>query len=129
MALKDLVARLKSQGAVTAVTSEKLQPLQKNPNVFNGVTAVTAVTAVFVDTPSKNRVEATGEAANDPAPEPPTHPKDWNELADAYNRHHFKCAVCIAAGKGYGLRCGVGAALWRAYAEYMPGTPAPLDKT
>lgn len=59
------------------------------------------------------------QAANDPignpAPEPPTHTGDWRELADAYNRHHFKCAVCIAAGKGYGLRCGAGAALWSAY--------------
>ncbi len=42
---------------------------------------------------------------------------DWRELARAYHRHHWNCRTCIAAGKGYGLRCGVGAALWRAYAE------------
>ena len=57
------------------------------------------------------------QAANDPAPEPTADPKDWRELAQAYNAHHFKCAVCIAAGRGavYGLRCGTGAALWNAY--------------
>ena len=57
------------------------------------------------------------QAANDPAPEPPTSPNDWHELATAYHRHHFDCPICIAAGRGaqYGLRCGVGAALWGSY--------------
>ena len=57
------------------------------------------------------------QAANDPAPEPPSDPEAWRELAKAYHRHHFGCIFCIAAGRGsgYGLRCGVGAALWRAY--------------
>ena len=41
----------------------------------------------------------------------------WKELATAYHSHHFGCHVCIAAGRGsrFGLRCGVGAALWYAY--------------
>jgi len=42
---------------------------------------------------------------------------DWRPLATAYNRHHFACPTCIASGKGYGLRCGVGASLWIAYSE------------
>jgi len=44
-------------------------------------------------------------------------PNDWRELATAYHLHHFKCVVCIAAGRGagYGPRCGAGAALWVAY--------------
>ena len=52
-------------------------------------------------------------------PEPPTDPNAWRELAAAYHRHHFKCPVCIAAGRGagYGLRCGVGAALWTTYSD------------
>ena len=67
-------------------------------------------------------------AANDPtsseqhdlesaAPELPADPDAWRELAQAYYRHHFACHVCIAAGRGtrYGLRCGVGVALWQAY--------------
>ena len=44
---------------------------------------------------------------------------DWHALDAAYLAHHFNCPACIAAGRGsrYGLRCGVGAALWRAYSE------------
>jgi hypothetical protein len=61
------------------------------------------------------------QAANDPAPasaEPPA-PNDWRELAAAYHLHHFKCVVCIAAGRGAGCgpRCGAGTALWRAYQD------------
>ncbi len=50
-------------------------------------------------------------------PEPPADPGAWRELADAYHTHHFKCPTCQAAGRGtqYGLRCGVGAALWITY--------------
>ena len=72
------------------------------------------------------------EAVNDPAsiqPPAPTTPAKppkqtfmenadtWRELDRAYQAHHFKCPVCIAAGRGagYGLRCGVGAALWTSY--------------
>jgi hypothetical protein len=42
---------------------------------------------------------------------------DWHTLDAAYLAHHFNCPTCIAAGRGirYGLRCGTGAALWRAY--------------
>ena len=59
-------------------------------------------------------------AANDAAshaPDPPDDPQDWKELAAAYHVHHFNCPTCIAAGRRsrYGLRCGTGAALWRAY--------------
>lgn len=44
------------------------------------------------------------------------------ELDRAYQRHHWKCPTCIAAGKGYGLRCGAGTALWAAYQERDLGT-------
>ncbi len=42
---------------------------------------------------------------------------DWHALDAAYLAHHFNCPTCLAAGRGsrYGLRCGTGAALWRAY--------------
>ena len=49
---------------------------------------------------------------------------DWHALDAAYLAHHFNCPTCIAAGRGsrYGLRCGTGAALWRAYSEaQLPG--------
>ena len=53
--------------------------------------------------------------ANDP--NSPPDPNAWRELAQAYHAHHLKCSTCIAAGRGavYGLRCGVGAALWVNY--------------
>lgn len=60
-------------------------------------------------------LRAANDPIGDPAPELPTDPRDWRELAAAYNRHHFKCSACVAAGKGYGLRCGTGAALWASY--------------
>ena len=46
-------------------------------------------------------------------------PADWHALDAAYLAHHFNCPACIAAGRGsrYGLRCEVGAALWRAYQD------------
>jgi hypothetical protein len=42
---------------------------------------------------------------------------DWKGLAAAYHAHHFSCPTCIAAGRSarYGLRCGVGSALWTSY--------------
>jgi hypothetical protein len=40
---------------------------------------------------------------------------DWRPLAAAYHQHHFACPTCISAGKGYGLRCGLGSTLWVAY--------------
>ena len=54
----------------------------------------------------------------------PASPTDWHTLDAAYLAHHFNCPTCIAAGRGsrYGLRCGTGAALWRAYSEaQLPG--------
>lgn len=48
-------------------------------------------------------------------PEPSPEPATWSELATAYYLHHFTCKICIAAGQGYGLRCGVGASMWQKY--------------
>ena len=61
----------------------------------------------------------TANEATSHAPEPPDNPQDWRELAAAYHEHHFKCPMCMGAGRGsrYGQRCGVGQALWRAYCE------------
>lgn len=68
------------------------------------------------------------EASNDPEP-PTANPANpakqtyrewvetWQPLADAYHRHHFNCPTCIASGKGYGMRCGVGTSLWIVYAK------------
>lgn len=46
-------------------------------------------------------------------------------MARAYHRRHrFACPTCISAGKGYGLRCGVGASLWVGYSETPPAPGA-----
>lgn len=73
--------------------------------------------ALLVDQLRANKAELFEflQAANDI--EPPTDPNAWREMAAAYHHHHFQCPTCQAAGRGrlYGLRCGVGAALWTAY--------------
>lgn len=53
---------------------------------------------------------------------------DWRALDVAYTMHHFNCPTCIAAGRGarYGLRCGVGMALWRAYSMRRLSISKPL---
>lgn len=69
------------------------------------------------------QVEPVGQLPSKPDDETPE-PADWHALDAAYLAHHFKCPTCIAAGRGsrYGLRCGTGAALWRAYsAAQLPG--------
>jgi hypothetical protein len=45
-------------------------------------------------------------------------PNSWRPLAGAYHVHHVICGTCIAAGKGYGLRCGVGSSLWTRYQDH-----------
>ena len=56
-----------------------------------------------------------GQEARQEATKPSPDPAAWHELAEAYHLHHFACKTCIAAGQGYGWRCGVGAALWTSY--------------
>ena len=58
-------------------------------------------------------------AANDPIL------TDWKTLDRAYLAHHVNCPQCIAAGKGYGQRCGTGTALWRRY----EAAPCPFGRS
>lgn len=55
------------------------------------------------------------QAAPPLPPAPALSRAEWAVLDKAYQSHHFGCPVCIAAGKGYGLRCGTGAALHQSY--------------
>ena len=80
--------------------------------------------------PAASRFPLT-EPCHSPPPAAPalTH-AEWATLDKAYQAHHAACPVCIAAGKGYGLRCGTGAALWANYdqASEPPRTnPARKD--
>ena len=95
VALRMVGGRLKAVGEVSVVRSWTLRLREKKSELIEAL------------------------AANDPSPppEPPADPNAWRELARAYNDHHIVCGTCIAAGRGsiYGLRCGVGAALWLHY--------------
>ena len=70
-----------------------------------------------LQTPEPSQTAMHRQADNSPAP----NPADWRAVRDAYYSHHHTCPVCIAAGKGYGLRCGAGASLWATYSA----TPWP----
>jgi hypothetical protein len=126
MSLKTLMKYLQQPVAVTPVTPEKITGLQRKASVYAGCTLVTPVTPRFADTHENVQLGSAGEAVNDPSPptatpDPPTKlayqewVETWQPLATAYHLHHFACPTCISAGKGYGLRCGVGASLWVAY--------------
>ena len=77
--------------------------------------------------PQLNRtLQADPASPQPPAPTTPAkppkqtfieHADTWLHLDRAYQAHHFKCPTCKAAGLGYGLRCGAGAALWTAYSD------------
>lgn len=74
-------------------------------------------------------------AANDganPVSNLPDDPADWHELDAAYQRHHFNCKTCIAAGRGsrYGRRCDTGTALWALYSATAahPTEPSSIQK-
>lgn len=57
--------------------------------------------------------------------QPPETRIDWRELDRAYLAHHARCCTCQAAGRGYGLRCGAGLAMWTAYTA----AAAPMEQT
>ncbi len=91
-------------------------PIQKTRGDLRAVNDLASAERDALGNLTKPVIETEG---NDPASEPPADPNAWRELAQAYHAHHFKCSTCIAAGRGavYGLRCDVGAALWRSYSE------------
>lgn len=114
MGLKSLIERLKHAGADTPDTSTKSAGYQRKAPIHAGCTPDTPDTSRLVDAGEVSQVLPLSETVNERAHEPPSDPRHWHELAAAYYLHHFNCPACIAAGRGagYGLRCGVGAALW-----------------
>lgn len=64
-------------------------------------------------------VGAVAKPAKPRKPSPPAAQID-RELDRASQRHHFTCPHCIAAGKGYGLRCTVGLTMHLVAAGDMP---------
>lgn len=87
-----------------------------NPTQAVGLVANSVVAKlVFGQTPVSS--DAVSTPAFTEPPSSPIYSDGWLVLAQAYYTHHFKCPVCIAAGRGtgYGFRCGTGAALWAPY--------------
>ena len=102
------------------------------PETLRSVATVATVTVAITENWSAAN-DPTSPKALEPQPAPAMvtglvtakQPKkttpDWQALDAAYQAHHVNCPTCIAAGKGCGLRCGTGAALWAAYnAVAMP---------
>jgi hypothetical protein len=131
MGLKDVMRYLQQPGSVIPVTPEKITGLQREASFYAGCTCVTPVTPHLGNTQESAQFRPVDEASNDPnlptdqpakpAPTPRQSYQEWVQtwqpLAEAYHVHHFGCPVCVAAGKGYGLRCGSGASLWQAYTD------------
>ena len=69
--------------------------------------------AALADALLSEPVEPSPSALADTTPES----ADRHALDAADLAHHFNCPTCIAADRGtrYGMRCGAGTALWRAY--------------
>lgn len=131
MGLKDVMKYLQQRDPDTPDTSQKITGYQPEASFYAGCTSDTPDTSRFGDTQESAQFRSVDEASNDPKvptakPAPTTKQtyqewaQSWRPLADAYHGHHFTCPTCIAAGKGYGLRCGAGAALWAAYDQAEP---------
>ena len=133
MSLRDVMAYLQKHRCAgvtaTAETSAEKVTLQAKPNAHAGCTPATAATSVFNDAELNAQKTGPGEAPAAPMPTPAPAPElpDWRTLDKAYLAHHTHCHICQAAGRGarYGLRCGVGAALWTAY-DAAANTPGVL---
>ena len=110
--LKTIVQQLQARSGVTPVTPVTHDGVTAKPSTGAGCTPVTPVTPQNRYT-GKAITQPPMPAANDPSI------ADWKTLDQAYLAHHVQCPQCIAAGRGYGQRCGAGAALWRSY-EAVP---------
>lgn len=115
--LKTIVEQLQARSGVTPVTPQKIAGVTEKPNTGAGWTPVTPVTPQNRYT-GKAIMETPMPAANDGTM------ADWKTLDRAYLTHHVQCPQCIAAGRGYGQRCGTGTALWRSY----EAAPYPFDR-
>lgn len=107
------------------------------------LTRPTIATVATIAVANPTKPEAANDQAIPKAPEPQSapapEPADWKALDRVYQAHHVNCPTCIAAGKGYGQRCGTGAALWVAYdavdmpqpakVQPAPATPQPAATT
>lgn len=146
MSLLDVMAMLQKHhpagAGVTPVTPDFSGGVTPEPAWIGVVPPVTPVTPHLSDARENAQIWAIEDEpspAAQPAPPPPPAPaapppapdvEGWRVLASAYHQHHFGCPICIAAGRGvrYGLRCGVGAALWADYDHAARSAPMPWQQ-
>ena len=135
MSLRDVMAFIQKRqcashagAADTPDTPVKPVGYHLKPAWTGACTPDTPDTPVFSEVGADAQKGQPGEASSDAnasQPEPAPEPVDWCALDKAYLAHHAHCPTCIAAGRGarYGMRCGVGAAMWTAYnhAASQPG--------
>jgi hypothetical protein len=137
MGVRNVMAYIKNrQVADTPDTSAKNVGYQEKPLQINGDTPDTSDTSKNINSREIFQTRPFSEAVNDststgrhglqkPAPGAPAKrlkylewADGWIELDKAYQRHHWSCPQCQAAGRrANGLRCGVGVALYRAYED------------
>lgn len=139
MSLRDVMAFIQKRqcashagAADTPDTPVKPVGYHLKPAWAVACTPDTPDTPALCETRTHAQIGQRGEASNDasaadvtPAPLPEL--PDWRTLDKAYLAHHARCPICQAAGRGarYGLRCGVGAALWTTY-DAAANTPGAL---
>lgn len=114
MSAQALIRRAQASGVALRLVGGKVKAIGPREAVARLLEPLRAHRAALADALQAMGLEPMPSAPVGTAPEP----ADWHALDAAYLTHHFNCPTCIAAGRGsqYGLRCGTGAALWRAYA-------------
>jgi len=112
----NLANLIKKGGLGVFATATPATVATHHPELGSTVASVATVTVANASKQAANDLVA---AMPDPSPEATDDVVGWHELDAAYLEHHLNCKTCIAAGRGvqYGLRCGTGAALWRAYSD------------
>ena len=112
--LKTIVEQLQARSGVTPVTHDGVTA---KPSTGAGCTPANPT-----ERKTERLLPPSGADIRPAANEPSI--ADWKTLDRAYLAHHVQCPQCIAAGKGYGQRCGAGATLWRQY----EAAPYPFDR-
>ena len=120
MSAQALIRQAQASGVALRLEGGKIKATGPRAAIARLLVPLREHRMALADALQAEQVEPLPSALADAAPEP----SDWHALDAAYLSHHFNCPTCIAAGRGsrYGLRCGTGAALWRAYSEaQLPG--------
>ena len=113
MSTQALIRQAQASGVALRLVGGKVKASGPREAVARLLVPLREYRAALADALQAEPLETLANAPTDAAPET----ADWHALDAAYLAHHFNCPICIAAGRGsrYGLRCGVGMALWWEY--------------